>query len=171
MPYVSQNQNNIRSKETSRYPYKGSSWFFFELGFGTNYLGLLKIGPLSLLASLILLASLNLLVSLFSPLFKYLLVLSYFENENTLNSQAFKQSSERKSLLKHLTLINISDIVGGPLKNWCCFTVWQFLRREVKTEKSTLANIWVLLIHCIFSLSITTISWLQNLSSHMNHNH
>ena len=97
--------------------------------------------------------------------------LSYFEIKNTLNSQAFKQSSERKSLLKHLTLINISDIVGGPLKNWCCFTVWQFLRREVKTEKSTLANIWVLLIHCIFSLSITTVSWLQNLSSHMNHNH
>jgi len=44
-------------------------------------------------------------------------ILSYFEKENTLNSQAFKQSSERKSLLKHLTLINISDIVGGPLKN------------------------------------------------------
>jgi len=58
MPYVSQNQNNIRSKErkeTSRYPYKGSSWFFFELGLAQSredppglikFLGLLKIGPL-----------------------------------------------------------------------------------------------------------------------------
>ena len=101
-------------------------------------------------------------------------ILSYFEKKNTLNSQAFKQSSERKSLLKHLTLINISDIVGGPLKNWCCFTVWQFLRRRSQNRKVDLGQ-YLSILHSFAAayslLSALLLSWLQNLSSHMNHNH